>query len=191
MLEMNAARLVGCMEDRAACFAAAHWSRHQPAVRATVKAYPIHRTPTSVIHNHPENGKMIVNMHALVVRNNGKKPATNVRLGHNVLPDFSIYPNIQYRVEDLAGGGQEIVFPVLIAGAQVMVQYLYFPPLLANTINTHVQSDEGTAKSWNVWLVQHYPKWVYDILRAVLLIGILAIIYLLRQLAARVGVYAH
>jgi hypothetical protein len=151
--------------------------------------YLVH--PTAVVHNHPEHGKMLVNLHALVVRNTGKKPATNVRLGHNVLPDFSVYPNIQYRVEDLAGGGKEIVFPVLVAGTEVLVQYLYFPPLIVNGINTHVQSDEGTAKSLNVWLVQRYPEWFYNLMRAILVVGIIAIIYVLRLAGSRLAGHAH
>jgi hypothetical protein len=138
--------------------------------------YLVH--PTAVVHNNPQTGKMVVNLHALVVRNAGKKPATNVRLGHNLLPDFSVYPNIQYRVEDLPGGGKELVFPVLAPETEITVQYLYFHPVLVNQINTHVQSDEGTAKFRNVWLVQRYPPWFYMIVSIVFFFGAVAIIYL-------------
>lgn len=138
--------------------------------------YLIHAT--SVVHNHSQNGRMVVNLHALVVRNAGKKPATNVRLGHNVLPDFSVYPSIQYRVEDLPAGGKEIVFPILAPETEITVQYLYFHPLLVNQINTHVRSDEGTAKFRNVWLVQRFPQWFYLSVSIVFFFGVVAIIYL-------------
>src|SRR6266853_872458 len=55
-----------------------------------------------------------VNAHAIVVRNEGKKPATNVRLGHNVLPDFSVYPSVMHDVVTLPDGSKEIVFPSLV-----------------------------------------------------------------------------
>jgi hypothetical protein len=149
--------------------------------------YLVH--PTSVVHNHPQNGRMVVNLHALVVRNSGKKPATNVRLGHTVLPDFSIYPDIQHRVDDLPGGGKEIVFPVLVAGTEVTVQYLYFPPLLFTQINTHVQSDEGAAKFLNVWLVQRYPQWFNLIIAIMLFFGVVTIIYLVWLLGEHLRIH--
>ena len=49
-----------------------------------------------------------INTHAVVIRNNGNKTATNVRISHNVLPDFKIYPETEYQVNDLPSGGQRV-----------------------------------------------------------------------------------
>lgn len=39
--------------------------------------------------------------HSVIVRNTGRKPASNLRLGHNVLPDnFIVQPDIEYRVSN-------------------------------------------------------------------------------------------
>src|SRR5229473_3420509 len=126
--------------------------------RPRLVRYVVH--PSAVVIQPPNGQRTQVHVHALVVKNNGRKPANNVRLGHNTLPDFSVHPNIQYRVEDLPGGGKEIIFPVLVAGADVLVQYLYFPPLIWKGVNTHLFSDEGRAKAINVWQVRQFSKWV-------------------------------
>jgi len=65
-----------------------------------------------------------IHAHSVVLRNVGRKPAKNVRLGHNVLGNFQVYPNREYKIIELDGGGKEILFPELIAGEQVSVSYL-------------------------------------------------------------------
>lgn len=68
----------------------------------------------SAIPVQPPSGPALnVHTHSIVVRNAGKKPATNVRLGHVVLPNFGVFPSIHYQVSSLPGGGSEIVFPTL------------------------------------------------------------------------------
>ena len=52
---------------------------------------------------------MSVNTHSIVVRNAGNKLATNIRIGHMELPDFQIFPDIEYEVKSLPGGQKEIV----------------------------------------------------------------------------------
>ena len=69
--------------------------------------------------------------HSVVLRNSGRRPATNVRLAHPYLPDFNVFPSVGYRVENLPGGGREIVMPTLVPNEQVTISYLYFPPPLA------------------------------------------------------------
>ena len=41
--------------------------------------------------------------HSVVLRNSGRRPATNVRLAHPYLPDFNVFPSVGYRVENLPG----------------------------------------------------------------------------------------
>jgi hypothetical protein len=94
----------------------------------------------------PEGEQFQVNTHSIVVRNAGKRAATNVRLGHHVLPNFSVYPSVHYSVVDLPGGGKELLFPALVPGEQITVAYLYSPPVFWQHVNSHTKSDEGFAK---------------------------------------------
>jgi hypothetical protein len=51
-----------------------------------------------------ENPPVQVNTHSVVLRNAGAKSESNIRLEHNILPDFQIYPDIEHEVKDLSGG---------------------------------------------------------------------------------------
>lgn len=93
-----------------------------------------------------------VNTHSIIIKNTGRKTATNVRVGHQILPDINIYPDIEYLVQDLPGGGKEIIFPKVIPKKEITISYLYFAPTLYNQINTHVESDIGPAKVVNAYL---------------------------------------
>ncbi|MGH8245064.1 MAG: hypothetical protein ACREUU_01380 [Gammaproteobacteria bacterium] len=55
--------------------------------------------------HHPAAGQPInVHTHSVVLRNAGRRSATNVRLHHAVLPDFNIWPQLQHNVETLPDG---------------------------------------------------------------------------------------
>jgi len=145
--------------------------------------YVLH--PSSVMVRPPQGQHQLVNVHALVVKNVWRGPAKNVRIGHNLLPDFSVYPDTQYTVENLPGGGKEIVIPLLASGQDVLVQYLYFPPVLWTNINTHVQSDEMSAKTINIWHVQKYSAPVNALIVVLMLIGVVTICYLVWLFSSR------
>lgn len=84
---------------------------------------------------------------SVIVRNAGRKPAKNVRLGHNILPpNVRVDPQVQYTIEKNPEGSSEIVFPTLVPKEQVTISYLYFPPLTWNQVNAYAKSDEGFAK---------------------------------------------
>ncbi|MHB9075641.1 MAG: hypothetical protein ACYC6G_19215 [Desulfobaccales bacterium] len=118
-----------------------------------------------------------INTHSVVIRNAGRKTATNVRLGHATLPDFQVYPDIEYEVRDLPGGQKEILFPRLIPKKQITLTYLYIPPFTAAQINTYLESDEGAAKVIPVLLTAQLPNWLKAILWILLGYGIIAAIY--------------
>src|SRR5438093_1102925 len=53
----------------------------------------------------PAQGQSIgIHTHSVVLRNAGRRAATNVRIRHNTLPEFNIWPNLAHVVEDLPGG---------------------------------------------------------------------------------------
>lgn len=123
--------------------------------------------------------EVILHTHEIVVTNVGRKPAKNVRLGHTQLPQFQVNPSVGYRVQDLPGGGQEILFPSLVPGERITVSYLYFPPIIYTEINTHLKSDEGLGKVVQVLPTIQYPRWVYFILRVFIVLGIITFLYLM------------
>jgi hypothetical protein len=139
-----------------------------------------HASAFQVQQADPELAPLVVHTHAVVIRNVGRLPARNVRVGHNVLPlNFTIYPPRPSRIETLPGDQNEIVFDTLVSGDQLTISYLYYPPLLWNQINTDVRSDEGLAQAINVLPTRQYPRWSLRTLTFLLAIGTIASLYLL------------
>jgi hypothetical protein len=118
--------------------------------------------------------------HSVIVRNTGRKPATNLRLGHNVLPeDIIVQPDIEYSIKKLPGGSKELVFPSIAPKKEITVSYLYSPPLTYQQINSHIESDGGEAKVVNVLLQQIFPKWVNVAVCLLMFTGSVTLVYLL------------
>jgi hypothetical protein len=136
----------------------------------------------------PSGPTIFVHTHAVVLRNVGRRSATNVRLRHNVLPDFTIWPEIQHHVEDLPGSGREIVIPTLIPGEQITVSYLYFAPVTFDQINAGILSNEGFARQIPVLLQRVYPRWLNRTLAALILIGLIWVVYLVFYFVRRLVV---
>ncbi len=127
----------------------------------------------------PEAGNPFdIHTHSVVLRNAGKKSATNVRIRHSVFPDFNIWPQVQYEVEELPGGGAEIVIPNLVPGEEVTISYLYFPPVTAAEINAGIKSDEGFAQAIPVLLQRQYPTWFNVSAALLMLVGAVAVLYM-------------
>ncbi|WP_114324916.1 hypothetical protein [Candidatus Colwellia aromaticivorans] len=118
-----------------------------------------------------------VNTHSVILRNSGNKAAKNVRVGHNYLPDFNVYPDIEYSVNELPAGGKELLFPTLTPKKEITISYLYFPPNTWEGINTHIESDEGKAKVVQV-LLQAQPKpIVLKVIWFFIIVGLVGTIY--------------
>jgi hypothetical protein len=126
----------------------------------------------------------VIHTHTVVVRNAGRKAASNVRLTHAVLPvNITVYPPVQYSIERNPEGSGEIVIPVLVPREQVTVSYLYFPPLLWNQINVSTKSDEGFAKIINVIPMPQPNKAVIAGIWALVFVGASLMFYWLVRLA--------
>jgi hypothetical protein len=128
---------------------------------------------------------MVVRTHTVVIRNTGRLSAHNVRVPHN-LPlapplNFTIVPQTAFTCAPLSGGGEEIVFPVLVPGQQVTISYLYFPPLLYLQINLPVRSDEGMARVINVLPTPQRPKWFRAALWTLAFVGAVTLLYLVYE----------
>ncbi|HAT9718361.1 TPA: hypothetical protein ACK8SK_000240 [Legionella pneumophila] len=118
-----------------------------------------------------------VHTHAVVVRNDGKLPTKNVRLGHNFLPNYNIYPNIKFELTNLPNGGKEISFPILVPNEQVTISYLYFAPTVYTDINTHVKSDDGLAKVISVIHSPNLSIKIKTMLNILVFVGSTTLIY--------------
>ncbi|WP_186020351.1 hypothetical protein [Burkholderia gladioli] len=116
-----------------------------------------------------------VHVHSIVVRNTGKKTAFNVRLGHNVgVHNYVLDPQVHHEKKESAAGSWEIVLPALVPGEQVLVSYLYFPPITWHQINAYTKSDEGSARYLNVLPTPQPPRWLVRVFLLFFYIGIIA-----------------
>jgi hypothetical protein len=129
----------------------------------------------------------IVNTHSVVIRNTGRKAATNVRLGHNFLPNVNVYPDVAYEVRDLPGGGKEIVFPTLIPKKEISINYLYFAPDTWERVNTYIESDAGPAKVVSVLLQPQAKPWLIRTIWTLVVIGAITCMYLLFEGIRRIA----
>ena len=133
----------------------------------------------------PPQIQMVVNTHQLFLRNTGGKPANNVIIGHSILPNFQVFPQIQYEVIQLPGGGKAIKIPTISPREQITVNYLYYPPINLMLIQTTVKSDEGLANFQKVLLQPVSPKWLQRLIGFLALAGTATVIYWL----IRIGVF--
>ncbi len=131
------------------------------------------------VQNAPPQPPMQVHTHEVVIRNLGKKPATNVRVTHTFLPDFNILPPVAHTVVNVPGSGRDIIIERLVPGEQVTVAYLYFPPITFREVTTGVKSDDGFAQVVPVLLARQYPRRVRAAVNMLMLVGAVTILYVL------------
>jgi hypothetical protein len=118
--------------------------------------------------------------HSLVISNNGRASAKNLRVGHVILPEhFFVSPKVDYEIKAIPDSGSDMVFPILRPNETVTVSYLYFQRVGANQIHTYLKSDEGFAKGIPVFQTRLYPKWVRISLLIASVSGFIAWIYVL------------
>lgn len=105
-------------------------------------------THASAVRVNPTEGEPFnINSHAVVVRNAGRLTATNVRLGHNHLPnDFSVWPASEHSIQRRPDGTAEVVFPTLVPNEQIVVTYIYPAPVTVNQINSYTKCDQSYAQ---------------------------------------------
>jgi hypothetical protein len=126
----------------------------------------------------PPGGQQIdIYTHSVVVSNQGRRPATNVRLNHRVLPDFNIYPTAAYSIQPMPDGTSDIVIPSIVPGEALTISYLYFPPVTWNQVNAGIKFDEGFARQIPMLLQRQYRRWVTVVSVGLALVGLVAVVY--------------
>ena len=138
--------------------------------------------PASTTLSAPDTDDTIVNTHTLIIVNNGRKTANNVRLGHNILPAFSIFPSCDYSVVDLPDGKKEILIPKIVKKERILVNYLYFPPNTIRHINTYIKSDEGFSNKKDIQYTPILSKPIQLVFWLILILGSATSVYLLIKL---------
>ena len=153
------------------------WVNRRFENRAVLISYFSH---VSAFQHTPPGGQLIhVNTHSVVLRNTGRQSATNVRLHHTVLPNFNIWPTIVHHVDTLPDGTRDIVIPTLVPGEQITISYLYFAPLTVGQVNSGIKCDQGFARAIPVLLQRQFPWWVNLIVGVLMIVGLVAVLYLL------------
>ncbi|STQ91958.1 hypothetical protein [Iodobacter fluviatilis] len=133
----------------------------------------------SAFRHTPSGGQPLqVHTHSVVLRNAGRKSATNVRLHHSILPEFNIWPVIVHNIETLPDGSQDILIPTLVPGEEITVSYLYFPPVTAGQVNAGVKCDQGFANQITVLLQRQFPRWFNRTAIALFIVGVVTVCYL-------------
>jgi len=152
------------------------WVNHRFESRPVLLSYFSH--VGAFTHRPPQGQPIGIHTHSVVLRNAGRRSATNVRIRHNTLPEFNIWPNLGHTVEDLPGGSREILIPTLIPGEEITISYLYFPPLTVAEINAGIKCDQGFAQAIPVLLQRQFPKWFNFTAGLLLLVGLVTVLYL-------------
>lgn len=122
---------------------------------------------------------LAVNTHAIFLRNVGRQPATNIRVVHKLLPDnYTVLPvSVAHQVVKNADGSGEIQISRLVPQEQIVVSYLYYPPLTYDQIHDRILHDQGFAKGVPVLLTRQLTKWQRLTLMALLVLGFSTAIY--------------
>ena len=144
--------------------------------RAKLVSFLAHASAVTVVP--PDGPAFQVHTHSIAVRNVGHSAARNVRIGHEQMPpNFSLYPPTTHQLTTFPGGGSEITIPALVPGEQVVIAYLYYPPLTWHQVNKYVKFDEGFAKIVSVLLNPPAPRWRRIVERVLIVIGLISSIY--------------
>ena len=133
-----------------------------PAVTLAVAIFGWWRQPRSklvVFYGHistftvASQPPMVVYAHNIVIQNRGRKTAQNVKVLHQATTsNFRVDPPLAYTMENHPQGGFQLMFDTLTPKSQVVISYLYFPPLTAGQIGGSVMSDEEVAQVVNPFI---------------------------------------
>jgi hypothetical protein len=130
--------------------------------------------------------KIVLNTHALLVRNVGALPATNVRITHHLWPqhtDVKLWPAVPYTTQLVPPAGSEIVVERLRPKEQVSLAYLYLSPTTMNDFGTRVAHDTGFAQFIQFQHARTLPRWAYALVVYLMLAGLAFSLYLLLKVA--------
>jgi len=114
--------------------------------------------------------------HWIVIKNLGKKSATDVRVRHELRTEtFYVIPQIPHSDPDMPGGGFEIVFPRLVPQEEVAISYMHSQPF--NNFRGQITHADGSAVEAAAILRPGYPAWLTSLVVLLALVGLIAILF--------------
>lgn len=120
---------------------------------------------------------------SITLVNNGRTPATNVKLSHFVNLNqnvyYTIYPNNSHTLTSLHGGGSEICIPTITPKEYITISYLYFPPTYYQLLLSHIKFDQGLGKQIDTIPAQVLKDWQKKIIYMLLFVGVSTSVYLI------------
>ncbi|WP_022694149.1 hypothetical protein [Ponticaulis koreensis] len=119
-----------------------------------------------------------VHTHVIVLKNAGTKSANCVRISHTTLPDFSVFPDSEYKIIDLPGGGKEIFLESLVPGQTLNISYLYDPPLTFDQIHNGIRFADGVATQIPIKAAPVVSKQLEVTAGVLMSVGFITLIYL-------------
>lgn len=125
---------------------------------------------------------VIVNTFVLFLWNQGKAPAKDVQVLHNMFPAHNVYPDIQRSTVPTPGGGTAIQFPSIPPKLLVNISYVTFNVPANQQIISHVTYEHGQAHFIPVNLQRVFPKWATLLFGVLMLVGMYAVIGWLLEL---------
>ena len=133
---------------------ASHWS-----------AYPRPGSPPLIIHTH-----------GIVLKNVGRKTATDIRVRHELRTEtFYVTPRVPYTDPDMPGGGFEIVFPRLVPQEEIAISYMHTAPF--NNFRGQITHASGPAVEVPAIPRVEHSKWVTRTILFLALVGLIAIVF--------------
>jgi len=119
---------------------------------------------------------LLVYTRSLRIENIGRDKATGIEIHHAFPPEnFSVFPSFDYTISTNPERYHILKVPSLGPKEGFWLEILQTREL---PMLVQVRSDAGQAKSANVGNFIVFPKWVYLILWALILIGLTTIVYL-------------
>jgi hypothetical protein len=138
--------------------------------------------------NLPGQPQGTIHTHSVVIRNTGRAPAKNVRVPHNMpMAHVAVWPSLFYTTTQLPGGGEELVFDLVVPKQEITISYLYLPPLQAGQINTQIRSDDGLSKFVPMNLTPALKGLRKYLIFSLFFLGIFAALYILAVAAIAIS----
>lgn len=123
----------------------------------------------------------------IVLTNNGKLKAENIRIQHLILPEYrEIIPHVKSYVDEIGEGLKDLVIEQMVPGEQLTIQYLYYVDEEFGNRSIKffngIKCDDGYVKVEHYLPTKQFPNWVNLISLALMFVGAVSIIYYVMKL---------
>ena len=136
----------------------------------------------AAFHSIPTQGNefTIVQAHSIVIKNVGRKTATNINVRHIGLrpASYNIWPDKKHKFAEIESGRFDIAIDRLVPQEQITISYLFFVQVPIDKYHDRIVHDDGVATRVPVLPTPQITKKAQKVLFALLLIGLGSISWL-------------